>query len=360
MRLGLRVLLVRRRDRSGSRSRCWSILCLMRSLVWWWSRAAKGQVRLVAGRGRLGNWGRRSLLVWTRLVVRSRFVSRRTALSGIVDTSVDAGIAHRARALHYGVLSISVRSLEAVVSVALTVIVIFIIILRRLGITASHAHIPSNPDAAALLGNYATEAGALGQTWELLRAVHHEWLRLDLEAEVNVRIGDHRSSVHQLAMRVHSVSEWLDIHILGLLQFLEQVEAQPVLALVAHGEIREDEVASLRGTIQVCHARNGHASQHRQRRLRRASSHGSNLTGRLQGCEQEEIGIVLERNVRLLLAFKHLQFDNGWRVDRSSVRRCCAMSVSCDARRGKPATYTLPQNHKLLHAAAAAEPATRR
>jgi hypothetical protein len=47
---------------------------------------------------------------------------------------------------------------------------------------AAHAHIPADPNSAALLGHQAAQWSACIETWEFLGAVDEEWLRADIKA----------------------------------------------------------------------------------------------------------------------------------------------------------------------------------
>jgi len=135
------------------------------------------------------------------------------------------------------------------------VLVVIPLLAAILGLTSSHADITSDPHAAALLSHHPAQGSALGESGELLGTVDMERLRLDLEAVDDTGIVDR--------VRVGAVGG--SVHVLGLLDLLEKAEAQSVLALVSHGQIRKDEVAGRLGSVQVHHARDGRSGQHGRR-----------------------------------------------------------------------------------------------
>jgi hypothetical protein len=112
------------------------------------------------------------------------------------------------------------RSSSAVV--ATTFFVVLVPFLGRLIFAASHSHVATDTDTAALLGHLAAQGSALGQSREFLSGENGEWRRLDLST-----VGDEVVAIVD-DVRVTR------IQILDLCQILEQCKAQAVLALVAN------------------------------------------------------------------------------------------------------------------------------
>jgi hypothetical protein len=116
------------------------------------------------------------------------------------------------------------------------------------------------------------------------------------------------------------------VGILGILDFFIQVEVEPVEAFVANGQVGEDEIASLSRTVQVCNARYGHASQDRTDRWCSPVANLCNRASVFQRSEEEEVGIVGEGDVGFVhviveFGFVDTQFNDGWRVHRTTVSR---------------------------------------
>lgn len=93
---------------------------------------------------------------------------------------------------------------------------------------------------------------------------------------------------------------------------------------MAHGQIGEDEVASLGRAVQVGNACYGHASQDRTDRWCAAVANLRDWAGIFQRSEQEEVGIVGEGDVSFIqviveLGFIDSQFNDRWRVDGTAV-----------------------------------------
>lgn len=111
------------------------------------------------------------------------------------------------------------------------------------------------------------------------------------------------------------------------------MEIQPILALVAHRQIGEDEVASLLRAIEICDTRDRHTCQDGRRLGRCASSLGDD-TGVLQARVQDEIGIVAEgdvcpASVVVRVAIEDVQLDYRRRIDWATVgRRCQGIPIS--------------------------------
>ena len=88
-----------------------------------------------------------------------------------------------------------------------------------------------------------------------------------------------------------------DVEIVGLLGLLVEVEAQQIFTLVTDGQVGEEKVAGRHGTVEVGHPGDEHTRQHREggRGLRHPAL--SDGTSRLEGGEEEEVGLVGEGDV---------------------------------------------------------------
>lgn len=96
------------------------------------------------------------------------------------------------------------------------------------------------------------------------------------------------------------IRHWgISIGILGVLDILVQVEAQPIPTLMTHRQVGKDEVTSLARTIQVGDTGHRHTRQHR---ACGRTSHPSMSDGtrRFERREQEEVGIVSKGNIRFV------------------------------------------------------------
>lgn len=171
--------------------------------------------------------------------------------------------------------------------------------------TASHSHIATNADAAALLRDHAAQCRALRQTWEFLGREDGERCRFDLST-----VGDKMVSVKD------DVGV-LRIQIFDLAQVFKQLKAQPILALVADGQIREDEIASRGWTIQIGHAGNGRACEHWETGRRGWSAARGDGAGIFQTGMEEEICVVGKGNV--LFVLKDAKLNNRGRVHGATV-----------------------------------------
>lgn len=308
----------------------WLLLLLLLLVVWvhWlvrlrstaghgrrlvWRSAPKGQMRVEVDRllrnGRL----QRRLLVWSLTIVRL-VVTRGAAVDGrkLVAVVVYAGCADGPGSLHGSILAVGVGSAEAVAAIGSGVVFVVVEIFVGLILTTAHADVTANANAAALLGDDSAQVGALGETRELLRAVHDERLRLDLQTEGHVSIW-----CHQAVPGI--VRHWLHVSILFFFELLVQVEAEPVLSLVAHREIGEDEVACRHGAVKVGHTGHRRAGEDRERCGHVVPTNGSDGAGGFEGGVQKEVGIVGEGDIVLGLGIEDLQLDDGWRVDGAPV-----------------------------------------
>jgi hypothetical protein len=79
-------------------------------------------------------------------------------------------------------LDIIIGSSSAPSLVVHSLVIIFIPVLGRLVLAASHANITADTDAAALLRDHTAQSGALGEAWELLGREDDEGRRFDLQA----------------------------------------------------------------------------------------------------------------------------------------------------------------------------------
>lgn len=188
---------------------------------------------------------------------------------------------------------------------------------------APHSDIATNPNPTTLLCDNPTQGGAGSQSRELLGAVDSEGNGFHFETEVEGRLR-HGCFVERLCVGVLHGS--VLVGILGVLDLLVQVEAQPVTTLMAHRQIRENEVSGLRWAIEISNTCHGHTSQHGACRRTGHASMGDG-TSSLQRREQEEIGIVGEGDVGLGqvivgVGFVDTQFHHRGRVNRSTVGRC--------------------------------------
>jgi hypothetical protein len=111
---------------------------------------------------------------------------------------------------------------------------------------------------------------------------------------------------------------------------LKQVEAEAIRALIPHRKIREDEVSRSIWFIQVCHASYRHACQDRRALVCHEFS-SCDRALRFQSGEEEEVGIVDERDVGLIavvmgIRFEDVQFNDWRRIDRAAVGVRCSNS----------------------------------
>lgn len=114
------------------------------------------------------------------------------------------------------------------------------------------------------------------------------------------------------------------VKVLDFAQVLQQGKAETVLALVADGEVREDEVAGGGGAVQVSHASDRGAGEDRGAGDGWGGAAGSEGTGIFKTCVQEEVGVVGKGDV--LVVLEDAQLDNGRRIYRTTVgaRLCTA------------------------------------
>jgi hypothetical protein len=197
----------------------------------------------------------------------------------------------------------------ALETIAVGVSVAIAVASTRLGVTLPHTNIAANSNPAALVSNCLAELCALHKTGELLCAVDTEWFGPDVHSEVNT---GGKIAINRLC-----------VEILLLLGGLEQAEGQAVKALVADGEIGKDEVTGFGGTVEIGHARGGHAGQNRwiagSGCVDTAAGDGASM---LETGVEEEVGVVVESDVLALLntgPLNNSKLNNRGRIDRSAV-----------------------------------------
>lgn len=200
---------------------------------------------------------------------------------------------------------------------------VIVVVICPLVSTASHTHIPSNTNTAALLCNDAAEVGASGQSGELLRAIDRKWDRDHLQSEVQKLLWCRQLAWNRWRHRLCPFSGVL--RILGL---LKQVEAQTVNTLMSHRKVGEDKVSSLRWSVQICHTSYRDTSQNWAAWGWRKSALSHGASG-FQSCEEEEIGVIGECDIGFVgiimgIRFEDTHFDNRGRINRATVRRRCS------------------------------------
>lgn len=255
----------------------------------------------------------------------------------MIRSTVLTRVAERSGSNTVGVLSCRCNSPSAAIILLSSVVAtITAVATTRLSVTLPHTDVPANSDSATLVGNSLAELSTLHQSGKLLGAIHAKGLRLDLHSEVDTR--------RQVAI------SGLKIEILLLLGRLKQAKGQTVSALVANGQIGEDEVSGFGGTVEVCHTRGGDTGQDGWvvggRSLNTAMG---NRTGMLETGVEEEVGVVVESDILALLNCRTLndsELDNGRRINRSSV------AVGLHSRTASTGTLWLLQNGHLIPEAA--------
>lgn len=229
-----------------------------------------------------------------------------------------------------------------------------IVVIGGLALASPHAHIATDAHAAALLRHGPAQARALCQSGELLRAEDSEGVRLDLESPIK----GIRWLVGRLLHHWAGIGGRFSILVLVLLGLLIQVEAQTVLSFMADRQVGEDEVACLGWAVEICHSRHGHSSEDGDLLCGLLHTAVDDGARRLEGSEDEEVGIVLEGDVVLHVICVNLvdaKLDHGRRVNRSSVRRSYG-KVSMEIRRdiiiGTRSPHIWLPNHMLSRALA--------
>jgi hypothetical protein len=213
----------------------------------------------------------------------------------------------------------------------------------------SHPYITTNSNTATLLSTYAAEMSTLCQAWKLLGTEYNKGLRLQLHSPIEGGFWILRRVHGNLRFAVQS--RLLISIFLWLVGLFIKVEAQTIGTFMTNSKVLENKVACFRWSIQVRHPRDGHTGQHwvlgRSRRRDTTISNGTSL---FQSCEKEEVRIVCERDIVLAsirVDLEDLEFDNGWRINRSSVGRCYKELAPSKAHQTTINSYTLPQIHML-------------
>ena len=110
------------------------------------------------------------------------------------------------------------------------------------------------------------------------------------------------------------------------LELLVQAETQAELALMSDRQVRENEVTSRVRAFQVDHAGNWSTSKNRGLVWVRHATRLCQVPGRLQGGEEEVIGVHRKGDVfgDLLatctgLELQNLELHNWWRVNRPAI-----------------------------------------
>lgn len=111
-------------------------------------------------------------------------------------------------------------------------LLIKVVILCPLVTPTSHTDITTNPNTTTLLCDNPTQRSAGGQTGELLGTVDGEGNGFDFEAEVDVRLG--RARLGRKGLLHGVLQRGVSVGILGVLDLLIQMKAQPITTLVAH------------------------------------------------------------------------------------------------------------------------------
>ena len=225
---------------------------------------------------------------------------------------------------HTRLLGVGVRSRGASTPLVWRFVLEFIPVLVRLVLATPHAHIAADAHTASLLGHHTAQSGALGQARELLRREDDERGGLDLETVRNEGI----DAAPQVDARGRAI---VRVHVLGVLQFLIQSEAEAIFPFVANGQVRENKVPSWSWAVEVGHAGDRCAGQNREARGRgRTTTARGNGASILEGGKEEEVGVVCEGD--LLLAFEDAQLDNRRRVHGTSVgARLCTTPTGAGA-----------------------------
>jgi hypothetical protein len=212
----------------------------------------------------------------------------------------------------------STCDLRALIGCRILVIVPF---LSSLGVPWSPAHpdIAANANTTALLSDSATQGSTFSQTRELLRTVDLQDLRLDLQAVCDVSLAWQRGTAGVLYLVV----------VFCAFKLLIQAETQAELALMSDRQVGENEVTSWVRAIQVDHTSNWSTRKYCGLVWVWHATRLCKVPGRLQGGEEEVIGVHREGDVfsDLLatctsLELQHLELHNWWRVNRPAIGGC--------------------------------------
>jgi len=280
----------------------------------------RGHLR-VTGRG----WWSHLLITIVCLIALSHFIhagaTRRSkrSVASVGNRPGTITIIHTLLGIgHDWLLSIGIRGGSTSGLIIRVLLIIVIPFLGSLVLTTAHTDITTDTDTAALLSDHAAKGSALGKSRELLRREDSEGQGLDLQTVGNVGIDA------SLGMRSEGRTV-IGIHILRILQFLIEREAQAIFALVANRQVGEDKVARRAGAVQIGHTSDRSTGQDWEARRRSRRAARSNGPGILQSREKEEVGIVSERDFSTAwaLAFIDTELDNGRRVHWTTIGRGC-------------------------------------
>lgn len=181
------------------------------------------------------------------------------------------------------------------------------------------ANITAYTHTATLLGDSATERSAFGQTGELLRAVDLQDGRLDFQTVGDVVVAGRDGPAWVVYLVV----------VPSKFEFLVKAEAKTEVALVADGQVWEDEVAGRVRAVQVYHASNRCAGKDGGLvRVRHAARLG-HMTRGFQSSKEKVVGVHHEGDILegvfsgdIGLGFEDSELDYGWRVDWSAIGGC--------------------------------------
>lgn len=235
-----------------------------------------------------------------------------------VYTTMNAPVAHGSWPIRYLTLVVQVWCNIALGACVSRLFLVVIVALPGFGVATSHAHIPPYADTAALISDHLAKLRAFGQARELLGAEDMEGFRSDFKPEVDMCFWSHRTERHLLSC---SAGCWrCDVLILGLLDFFVEIEVQPVFALMAYGQVREDEVAGGVRSIEVGDTSDRHTSQDGHRLRDGVKTGLGDWTCGFQCGEEEEIGVVRVGDVLFLLAFENAQLNDRWWIYWTPIR----------------------------------------
>ncbi|KAL2274144.1 hypothetical protein FJTKL_03619 [Diaporthe vaccinii] len=193
-------------------------------------------------------------------------------------------------------------------------------------LTASHSNIATDAHPTALLGDGAAQLLVRLNGRSEVPAAH-------LLARTNIGTDNLISARHGLICILVPV----------LLDLFHEGEGEVVLALVAHGEVRKDEIARLGWPVQEDHARHRHTGEH-WGRAGWSDSAAGDIVGVVQVSVEEEVRVVGEGDVLGVLpvrALEYLHLHHGRWINRSAIGRSCGFPVSWFCTRQKVEVYWL-------------------
>lgn len=203
------------------------------------------------------------------------------------------------------VMLIDIRSFRVSTLFRIAIVVLFLF-------TSTHANFTSYADTASLISNGSAELSAGCKPWEFFRTEDNERLGLDLQAvrDLGLPLSCSRSIIQLIC-------------ILGILQFFIQAETKSIFSFMANRQVREDKITSGLRAIQVHHTSNRATSQNSQFGWVIGDTALGDGPGLFQSSEEEIICIDGKGNVVVsLLALENAQFNDRWRIYRTTVGRC--------------------------------------